>query len=209
MVNYEIGLKAAIPEAGLRLNLSVFNADYKDIQVGGNPPGQIATVTFNGAAANIKGFEAEMDWSPTGNLIVTGALGLLKGQYLELDNAASQLTLEDKLIKTPTSSYNLAISYRLNLKNYGTLTPRLDMRSQHNIHFEAANNDFMFERGYHHFNFMATYHTPDKRIALTAGVLNLTNARYLLSGDSNDVVSYAVAVFSRPRNWILSLQYNF
>ncbi|MFS4482674.1 TonB-dependent receptor [Hyunsoonleella sp. 2307UL5-6] len=210
VTNYEIGLKTSFPDANLRLNIAAFSADYTNIQVQGNPPGQIATVTFNGAEASIKGLELEMDWAPTGNLIISGSLGLLDAKYVSLNENANEFTLDDKLIRTPTSSYNFSASYLFKLgKKGGTLLPRFDLTSQNNIHFEPANNDFVFENGYEHINFTLTYKSKSKKFEINAGVLNLTNQRYLLSGDSNGVLSYALGTFSRPRNWMTSVRYNF
>ena len=209
VINYEIGLKTSFPDAGLRLNVAAFTADYTNFQVQGNPPGQIATVTFNGAEANIQGLEFELDWAPVEGLFINGSLGLLDGEYVSLNENANEFTLDDKLIRTPTNSYNFGISYLFDIGKSGSLLPRFDLTSQNNIHFEPANNDFVFEDGYQHINFLLTYKTPSKKLSITAGVLNLTNQRYLLSGDSNGVLSYALGIYSRPRNWMASVRYDF
>ena len=209
VVNYEIGLKAFIPAADLRVNFAAFTADYENIQVQGNPPGQIATVTFNGAEASINGIELELDWSPVNNLILNGSLGLLDANYESLDENTNEFTLEDNLVRTPTSSYNIGISYLFNVGKAGSLLPRLDVTSQNNIHFEPANNDLVFEDGYNNINATLTYTTKSKKIKITAGVINLTDERYLLAGDSNGTLSYANGIYARPRNWFTSVKYNF
>ena len=209
VINYELGLKLSIPKAGLRLNIAAFTADYTNIQVQGNPPGQIATVTFNGAEANIQGLEFELDWAPTNSLTITGSLGLLDAEYRDLNENANEFTLEDELIRTPTSSYNIGVSYLFKLGDAGTLLPRFDLSSQNGLHFEPANDDLLFEEGYQHINFLVAYKTRKKNITVTAGVLNLTDQRYLLSGDSNGVLSYALGIYSRPRNWIATIRYDF
>lgn len=209
VTNFEIGLKTFIPAADLRLNVAAFTADYQNIQVQGNPPGQIATVTFNGAEASISGLEFELDWSPAKNLILNGSLGLLDAKYESLDENTNEFTLDDKLIRTPTSSYNLGISYLFKIGDAGSLLPRVDITSQNNIHFEPANNDLIFEDGYNNVNAMLTYRTKNKKINLTVGVINLTDERYLLAGDSNGTLSYANGIYARPRNWFTSLRYDF
>ena len=209
VTNIEIGLKTFIPAADLRLNIAAFSADYSNIQVQGNPPGQIATVTFNGAEASINGLEIELDWSPVNNLIISGSLGLLDAQYDALDPNSNEFTLEDNLIRTPTSSYNIGVSYLFGIGNAGTLLPRVDLSSQNNIHFEPANNDFVFEDGYNNVNATLTYTTKSRQVKITAGVINLTNERYLLAGDSNGTLSYANGIFARPRNWFASVRYDF
>ena len=209
VINYELGFKTFIPAADLRLNIAAFTADYQNIQVQGNPPGQIATITFNGAEASISGLELEMDWSPVNNLILNGSLGLLDAKYESLNENTNEFTLDDKLVRTPTSSYNLGISYLFGLADAGSILPRVDISSQNNIHFEPANNDLVFEDGYHNINATLSYSTKSKRINITAGVINLTNERYLLAGDSNGTLSYANGVYSRPRNWFASVKYDF
>ena len=209
VTNLEIGLKTFIPAADLRLNIAAFTADYQNIQVQGNPPGQIATVTFNGAEATISGLELELDWSPVNNLILNGSLGLLDAQYESLDENSNEFALEDNLIRTPTSSYNLGISYLFGIGDAGSLLPRVDITSQNNIHFEPANNDLIFEDGYNNINATLTYTTESKKINITAGIINLTDERYLLAGDSNGTLSYANGIYARPRNWFASVRYDF
>lgn len=209
VINYELGFKTFIPAADLRLNIAAFSANYENIQVQGNPPGQIATVTFNGAEASIRGLEFELDWSPVKNLIINGSLGLLDANYESLDANTNEFTLDDSLVRTPESSYNVGISYLIGLDKAGSLLPRVDITSQNNIHFEAANNDLVFEDGYNNINATLTYTTKNNKIKLTVGVINLTDERFLLAGDSNGTLSYANGVFSRPRNWFTSLKYSF
>ena len=209
VTNFEVGFKAFIPTADLRVNIAAFVADYENIQVQGNPPGQIATVTFNGAEASINGIEIELDWSPVNNLIINGSLGLLDAEYESLDQNANEFSLEDELIRTPTSSYNLGVSYLIGLGDAGSLLPRVDITSQNNIHFEPANNDLVFEDGYNNVNASITYTTKDQKLNFSAGIINLTDQRYLLAGDSNGTLSYANGVFARPRNWFGSVKYNF
>ena len=209
VTNFEIGLKTFIPAADLRLNIAAFTADYQNIQVQGNPPGEIATVTFNGAEASISGLELELDWSPINNLILNGSLGLLDAQYESLDENTNEFTLEDNLIRTPTSSYNICISYLFGIGDAGTLLPRVDVTSQNNIHFEPANNDLLFEDGYNNINATLTYTTKSKKINVAVGIINLTDERYLLAGDSNGTLAYANGIYARPRNWFASVKYNF
>ena len=209
VTNFEIGLKTFIPAADLRLNIAAFIADYENIQVQGNPPGQIATVTFNGAEASINGLELELDWSPINNFIVSGSLGLLDASYESLDANTNEFTLEDNLIRTPTSSYNIGVSYLFGIGEAGSLLPRVDITSQNNIHFEPANNDFVFEDGYNNVNASITYTSKSRKINIVAGIINLTDSRYLVAGDSNGTLSYANGIFARPRNWFTSVKYNF
>lgn len=209
LTNYEIGFKTLFKDAGLRLNVAAFLADYKNIQVQGNPPGQIATVTFNGAAAEIKGIETELDWSVVPGLILSGSLGILDAKYTELDADANEFSLDDKLIRTPRLSYSFGASYLIELGKLGSILPRIDLDSQNDIHFEPANNNLAFEDGYVNVNAGVSYKTKDNKFELNASVINLTDERYLLAADSNGTLSYDLGIFARPRNYAVTLKYNF
>ena len=208
VLSYEAGFKSYFKDAGLRVNFSAFISDYENIQVSINPPGGVATRTVNGAQANIKGIELDFDWAVTKNLIIDGTLGLLDGEYTELAQD-SELSLDDELIRTPTSSYSLGVSYRIGLKKAGAIIPNITLASQNDIHFEPVNNDFVFEDGYTAVNFITTYTTANNKFSLSGGVINLTDERYLIAGDSNDTIGYALGIFARPRNYFLTAKYNF
>lgn len=114
------------------------------------------------------------DESPVNNFIASESLGLLEVAYEELNANTIEFTLDDELIRTPTSSYNLGVSYLFKIGSAGSLLPRVDITSQNNIHFEPANNDFVFEDGYNNVNATLTYKTPKKNITITAGVIRQT-----------------------------------
>jgi len=207
---YEFGLKAELPDQGLRLALAAFYSDYTNIQVSANPPGQINTVTVNAAEGSIKGIEAEFTWVPTPELFIQGALGYQDAKYTTLDaNKGIPLTLDDELIRTPEFSWNLGASYRVDLGENGSLTPRVDWVYKSEIQFEPVNNPLVASDAYHNINMALAYADQDEKWRLTFGVNNLTNETYMIAGDSNATIGYALSVFSRPRNWYVSAEFAF
>ena len=206
--SFEGGLKTYFKEAGLRFNLALFYSDYENIQVSINPPGGIATRTVNGAEARLFGAELEFDWSPAKNLIIDGSLGLIEAEYTSLAEG-SELSLEDEFIRTPTSTYTIGVSYLAELGNNRTLTPRINLNAANDIHFEPVNNEFVFEDGYANINISALYKTGNGKLEFTGGINNLTDERYLLAGDSNGTIGYALGIFQLPRNWYASARFNF
>jgi len=206
---YEFGLKMAFPSARLRANLAFFYSDYNNIQVAANPPGRIDTVTANAANGTIKGIEAEFTWSPLAALRAEGALGYQDAAYNRIGDLGVAISLADRFIRTPKWSWSLGLSWRFALAGGASLTPRLDWIYKSAIQFEPVNNPFVAENGYHLVNVKLAYEDPGARWRLSVGVDNLTNAKYLLSGDSNDTIGYALAIFARPRNWFVSLDRSF
>ncbi|MCH8073579.1 MAG: TonB-dependent receptor, partial [Proteobacteria bacterium] len=207
---FEAGLKADFPDIGLRLNAAAFFSDYEDIQVAANPPGEIGTVTANAADGEIKGVELEFTYVPASALLISGALGYQDAQYTKVNsNANVTVTLNDEFIRTPEWSWNLGTSYLLELGNGGSLTPRLDWVYKAETHFEPANNVLVAQDAYHVLNVSATYRDSTEKWRVALGVNNLTDEDYLIAADSNGAIGYALGVFSRPRNWYLSVERAF
>lgn len=81
---FEFGLKTE-PLHRMRLNISTFYNDYKNIQFNvSTPTGQ---ALLNAAAGRIFGAEAELDWRATSNLSINGGLSLQDSKYKSFDNA--------------------------------------------------------------------------------------------------------------------------
>jgi len=210
VTSYEVGLKAEIPEYGLRLALAAFTSDYKDIQVAANPPGQINTVTANAARATIKGVEAELTWIPVPELFIQGSAGYLDANYDSVaPNNGVNISLGDALIRSPKFTSDLGVSYRIDFGNLGTLVPRVDWTHKTSIQFEPVNDARVASKLYDNVNMSAAYNDPDNRWRLTFGVNNVFNKIHMIAGDSNGTIGYALAVFNRPRNWYLKIEASF
>lgn len=212
LLQYEVGLKGNVRSAGLSYRLAAFYSDYTDIQVAGNPPGEFATVTTNAAEGEIKGVEAEFTWRPPQlrGLSVDTSFGWMDAEFTEFDETVDvALTRDDEFIRTPKVSVDTRVAYDADLGEYGTLTPSIQWSLRDDIHFEPVNNPFVFEDGYSNVDLQVAWSDTVQRWRATLGVKNLTDAKYLIAGDSNDTIGYALGVFARPRVWFLRLDHNF
>lgn len=84
--NFEIGLKSDLLGGHLRLNLTAFWAEYKNLQrsvIRVNPFNVAAAETFtsNAAGARIRGLEAEVNVIPVTGLNIYGTAGYLDSKY--------------------------------------------------------------------------------------------------------------------------------
>lgn len=84
--NFEIGLKSDLAGGKLRLNVSAFWAEYKDLQkqvIRVNPFNNASAETFisNAAGARIRGIEAEFNAIPVDGLNIYGHAGYLDAKY--------------------------------------------------------------------------------------------------------------------------------
>ena len=205
---HEFGLKMEFPERLLRLNLAAFYSHYDDIQVSANPVAQINTVTANAAKGNIHGFEAEFTWKPLPNLLLEGGLGHQNARYDEIGDIGVTIEESDDFIRTPKWSLSLGLTYQFDLGEYGILSPQLDWTYRSEIQFEPDNDAFVAEDGYHALNFRLSFSEPEEKWRVSLTVENLTNEKYLLAGDSNDVIGYALVMYARPRNWMLNFSFS-
>ncbi len=210
VTTYETGLKSYFREARLRLNLSGFYSDYADIQVASNLPGLIATQQQNAAKAIIKGFEAEALWLPTDSVILGASVGHINAAYKEFDPSVDViLSLDDKFVLTPRWSASWGGSFKVWQSAKAELTVQLDGSYKSAYQLEAANSDFAFEDGYVAWNFGLLYKNIAANWDLSFGVNNLTNETYIIGGDANSTIGYENAIYARPRNWFLALEYNW
>lgn len=83
---YEIGLKNEFFGRTVRLNMAAFFYDYADIQIF-NITGGGAVLTQNAAAAELYGFDADLDWRVSSQLTISAGLGLLHSEYTDFPNA--------------------------------------------------------------------------------------------------------------------------
>jgi len=131
-IAYEVGLKSDLFDRRLRLNVSAYRTDYKDLQisqfVAGTNGGR--TQTVNAGRATFSGFEAEATARVTGRLTLNGAIGYVHPKYkryLYLDPASNTLVDvadEVHLAHVPHTTWNAGADWnaaawgetRLNLR---------------------------------------------------------------------------------------------
>lgn len=205
---YEIGLKSEFLDYGLRLNIAGFISDYSDIQLDGVVPGTFGTVQFNAGTADIKGVEVEFDWVPTRRLQFVGALGYIDAEYTELAEG-SLVSLEDSLIRTPEITWSLSSSFLVHDGSIGAFTGRADWVYESETAFEPENTPLTTEDGFHRLDLSMVYDHPREAWRVIAGVNNVTDEEYLVAADFNGTIGYELGIFARPRNWFVSVAYEF
>lgn len=126
---YEIGLKSDLFDRRVRLNLSAFHYDLKDVQLRTIVPGNPTPIFYNAAKAKNNGAEAEVNvlissrFSVQGNVaFLTGSYGYFPGAVYYAVNTAPAFGLKllpladasgNKTIYTPRWVTNLSAQYKL------------------------------------------------------------------------------------------------
>lgn len=205
---YEAGVKFATRR--LRINTSLFQSDYTDIQVTFRPNLLLPlNVIGNAAEARIRGAESEVTFIPFGNLQLEGGVSYLDAKYTALDSRAQGITLAHHLVETPEWSGNLSASYGFTLQAGSTLTPRVDWSYRSKVYHDGLNSTAAIQPAYDVLNASVIWLTHDSRWQVMAGVTNLTDERYLTQAALSPSSGVALGAYGRPREWFASLKREF
>ncbi len=147
---FEVGSKATLFDNRMRLNLSAFHYDYKDLQLAQIETaagGVIENITRNAASSTIWGLEAEGDAIPYDGGLVNFALGFLSAKFDDFPNVLNDLTgeIEDlsgnRLVSAPKFTGTLGYEpFTLRFANGGALVPRVQFHYQADAYLRVQNN---------------------------------------------------------------------
>lgn len=199
----EVGLKATLFDRRLRVNLAGFHTDYNNIQltfVNGSSP-----VTANGGNGKIDGFEVEVNAAPVRGWSLDASLGYLDARYTKI-LPGIPLTGNENFVNTPKWTMQAGTSVEIET-GAGTFVPRVDWTYATKTFNDESNTVELVTPAHSFFNASVTYRTPIQGVELQAGVTNLTDKRIVVSGFSNAEAVYQ-GVYSRPREWFLTLRYS-
>lgn len=198
----EIGLKSELFDRRVRLNIAAFNTEYNGIQLtfqNGSSP-----VTANGGDGRIRGIEAELNMALVRNWTLDASVGYIDAEYQSIAPGVP-LTGKEKFVNTPKWQAQAGTAYTFDIGDIGTLTPRVDWTFATKTFNDEANTELLATPKGSFFNGSVTWRAPDERYELQAGVTNIANRRAVVSGYTNAEAIYS-GVFSRPREWFLTLR---
>jgi len=202
----EVGVKSELFERRLRVNATAFYSDYKDMQT--LVTVFVAPTVQNAGRAKIKGSELELEAVPAPWLRFGVSAGYTDAKYTEISPAAAPITLASKLPNVPkltgTASTTADVFDSERMK--GSL--RLDWAYKGSHFKDAVNTQRLRQGGYGLLNVIAKLATRDERWAVSAGVTNATNKKYLATGYADlGGAGNVYGVFSRPAEWFLNVRY--
>ena len=196
---FEAGVKSDLFDRLLRLNLSGFHYNYKDIQVrtGAPPAPPGSTITYNAAAARVNGAELQMSLVPSRAFSINASATYLDGIYSQFANATCTVPRAvtatvlggnntvpcdnsgHRLANTSRFSYNLNATYTLETK-VGSFALSANDSYKSRSYWDASNR--LSQDPYHLVSASLTWTSPDKRFDVQAYVRNLTKAYYFANG---------------------------
>lgn len=211
---YEAGIKSRLFGGLATLNMAGFYSDYKDIQLIGvttTESGVVDTTVLNGGGARIYGLEVELASRPVPELFISAGLGLLNARYTELDAGVIEtgVALDNRLIQTPSTTFNLQATYDVYLPNDGKIVLGGDVAYKSRIFRSIQNFPDLVTDPYWIANARISYMAPNDRFEVAAFVTNLTNEIYLANGVDVRGLAVTEAYYSRPREFGLSVRTMF
>ena len=207
--SFEAGVKWQGLGDRLRINAAGFVSEYSDVQIqlfetGGGP------LTQNGGVVDIIGVEVELTAVPHERLLLNAGFGYIDAEYDELNlpttNVAQGISLGHKLANTPETTVNVSAEYSHPLP-WGSLSVRGDYRYTDDLHNDAQNSPFLYQDGYHTVNASLTLSAGNWEFSVFG--TNLTDKRFITSGDSNFGLGFHEANYNRPREFGGLLRYRF
>jgi iron complex outermembrane recepter protein len=214
--NYEVGVKTTVLEDRVRIALSAFHYDYKDLQV--SQIDEFSTpITENAAEARNRGVELELNALLTEALSVDFYATYLRAEFREFETAQTNRIQEglqnlrgNRLPNAPDFTWTLAANYTLPVAG-GDLRLRGEAAYVDDVFFTEFNNSDAFQEGYTLLNASVRYSAGDSGWSVEAWGRNLSNE----SVKANNIVTAPLFAFATvgsrysPRTYGLTIGYRF
>jgi iron complex outermembrane receptor protein len=221
--NTEIGIRSDLANKHLRLNATLFNTIWDDVQALGpvlDAQGhQLPSLnTTNVGSARARGAELEMTIVPTEKLLFNVNLGYLDTAYTSIRTGALFLDTNSAFQQAPKNTGSLGVQYNASLKGGSSIITRLDYLYQsqfwRSLTFlrtsfwaPAVPSTFDESGGSGITNLRMTYEPVNADWNLALFGTNLTNERLINSGFFHGIWAFDFATVGRPREF--GVQMNF
>jgi iron complex outermembrane receptor protein len=215
---YELGMKSEWLDHTLQLNADVFYTKYHSIQL--NFQEGLSPTIENAGDADIKGAELEANWLIGGGFSFAATAGFIDAYYTYLAPGINSgqscvqpfqgcITMTSLLPKTPRWKYSLSPTYKAYLPNGGSLRLGLDFTHTSVIANDAINTSLLMRPVTNILNPSLTYASPDDRYELTLGGTNVTDDRFLTTGNQDTTASIIYGTYNPPAEWYVTGRVKF
>lgn len=210
---YEAGFKSDFANRRLILNGAMFYSDYTNMQlltIDIDNNGGIVARIENAGAAEIKGFELEMNAVPVRNLRIDAGIGFADAEYTELDASVTAITLDSELVKTPKWSLNVGGEYYIPLGSGLGASFRADYSYRTRTEHVSDNNPLLEQDAYGLLNLRLSFGPEEGPWELSVFGTNVTDELYITNGLSQiDTLGSTDVTFGRPAEWGVMAKWAF
>jgi iron complex outermembrane receptor protein len=203
---YELGIKSEWLDRRLLLNGAVFYSKYDDIQL----TYQVSTspVTANAGNADIKGAELELQSRFSEHFSLNANVGYMDAKYTSI-KAGAQNTTGSELPKTPKLKYSVNPEFHMNLASGKKLRLGVDFTHTDSMYNDVQNTELLKRKDTNIVNASMGVASADDKYTLTLGGTNLSDERYLTTGQPTYAGGVIYGTYSAPRQWWLTLRAGF
>ena len=201
---YEIGVKGQFFDRKVQANIAAYYTDYRDLQV--TVYSGISPVTVNAAQARIQGVEAELVFIPTDALTLAATFGFIDAKYTQKDAGT---LLGDKFVQTPKYAVSLNADYTVPLKGGASVVLHGDYSYKSSIARDGENTPELITPPTNVVGALVSYRAGSGVWHMDAGVTNLTDDRFIISGQNQSGIGYIGGTYNRPREWYVRAGFKF
>lgn len=219
---YELGLKMQSGDGRLRGNFAAFHSDYQDfqarvseIQNPGSPTPTFSFPVLNAAELAISGVEFEGVALLGSATQLSTQLGWMDARYEEFNDPRVDLNpalagLHDHVPFSPDFTARVAMQHGFDLGDGSRFTIGGDVSHRSETWLSVDNRDGLKQEAYTLFGLYGVWDSSDYHWQVRGGVRNLTDEVYKTEGQEfSSVGNIQTAYYGWPRNWYLSVRYNF
>jgi iron complex outermembrane recepter protein len=212
---YELGVKSTLIDRRLQVNAAVFQTDYKGIQL--NFQQGVSPTIQNAGDARIRGFEIEITAAPTDAFTINASAGFLDAKYTSV-LAPAQVAPNPfqagvfpggELPKTPKFKFNISPRYEFTMAKGGKVILLADYTHSSSLWNDTERAFLLRRPAVSLLNGSVTYKDPGEHWDVTLGMTNITDTRYLVTGQAQIAGGQIYGTYSRPREWYAKLGLKF
>ena len=203
---YELGLKSEWLDRNLIVNAATFFSKYQDIQL----TYQVSTspVTENAGDADIKGVELEMQSRLGEHFSLNANAGYMDAYYTRI--AAGALASTGAVLpKTPKWKISASPDAHTALPNGATFRVGLDYSHVGKMYNDVEDTEMIARRKTDVLGASSGLTSADGKRTLTIGATNLTDQRYLTTGQAQYAGGVVYGSYNPPREWFATLDFKY
>lgn len=216
---FELGVKSRLFDGLLQANAAVFQTTYDGIQL--NFQEGVSPTIRNAGEAEIRGAEVETVWNLTDAFVVNASIGLLDTEYTEVlpqavagappipgvqEGIGEGVTLP----KAPEVQFNISPSYTATLPDgRGELQFVADFTYTSDMKNDTQGTYLLVRDDANILNASVTWRPEDANWEVSVGGTNLTDERYLVTGQAQIAGGNIQGTYSRPVEWFATVRARF
>lgn len=214
---YELGLKGSSADRRFRGSAAAFYSNYSDFQA--RVSQDVGTFpVLNAAKLNIKGIELEGSALLGEATTLSAQIGWMDAKYDKFEDFRLDPSYpgfdpnvnHDHVPFSPDWTARVALQHVFSLGDNGNLTFGGDVSYRGKTWLSVDNRAVLSQDAYTLLGVYGVWDSPQMAWQVRAGLRNLTDKEYKTEGQEfASVGNIQTAYYGLPRNWYMSLRYNF